>query len=161
MSADDAGGTGTTTDDGGVDIGLKDISPSWLKDNWSFFREFVKNPVGWLAGVIVAWIFDLWEMVLRYVDMVWSTLAEIPDEAVYQPLVGAFGPAGGAIQDTWRDIGTVAVDVAEVAGPAAPIVVVAIWLMPALFAVAVLYFVIGLAETYLPIGGIPGLRRLR
>lgn len=127
-------------------------------------EAFVEDPLGFglerLRPWIVDQIFSLWEMVLVYVESAWSALAAIPRIAIYEPLTAAFGPAGTAIQGVWRDVGDIAVDVSEAAGPFAPIVVVAIWLVPALLGVSAVYFLVGLVSTYLPLKGIPVIRRI-
>ena len=125
----------------------------------SIIPDWIWTPRVWLATVLIGWLFDLWEAILGFIDKMWSVLAGIPQAAIYEPLTSAFAPTGTAIQNLWRDIGTIAVDVSEAAGPFAPIVVVAVWLIPALLAISVLYFLWGFVQTYLPVEGIPVLRR--
>lgn len=121
--------------------------------------DWIYNPRTWLAGVIVGWIFDLWGAVLGYIESVWSILADIPGVAIYEPIATAFGLPGEALQDIWRSIGDIAIDVSEAAGPFAPIVIVAVWLVPAVLGAATVYFLVGFIGTYLPLRAIPGLRR--
>lgn len=135
----------TTTEDGETSTFT---IPSWIY-----------NPKAWFVGVLIGWILDIWGAFLGYVDALWSTIQDIPDVAVYQPISTAFGAPGAAIQDAWREVGTIATDVSEVAGPFAPLVVVGIWLVPMLIAVTTLYFLWGIIETYLPVEGIPVIRR--
>lgn len=122
--------------------------------------DWIFTPRAWLATVLIGWVLDIWEKLLGYIDSVWSFLATIPDIAVYQPIVGAFGPIGFAIQAIWKGIGDIAIDVSEPAGPLAPLVVVAVWIIPMMMAIGGLYVLIGFLGTYLPLRSIPGLRRL-
>lgn len=165
----DGDGSDSTTDSGddygGGRIGLDDDPGDGGSVSWGDITgapsipDWIYNPQAWLAGVLIGWILDLWDAFLGYVDAVWSTLAGIPEAALYEPLVAAFSAPGTAIQDAWREVGTVAMDVSESAGPLAPLVVVGVWLIPMMMAIGGVYFLIGFIGTYLPLRSIPGLRR--
>ncbi|MFW5905851.1 MAG: hypothetical protein ACOCUO_03310 [archaeon] len=130
--------------------------PGWISDP----PKIITDPRAFLATVIVGWIFDLWSQVLGYIESLWSTLAGIPDVAIVQPILTAFGMPGKALQDMWREVGQIAVEVSEPAGVFAPIVLVGVWLIPALIALTLLYMLWGFLETYLPLESIPFVRKL-
>ncbi|UWG47040.1 hypothetical protein HSRCO_0746 [Halanaeroarchaeum sp. HSR-CO] len=142
-------------------MGREDASPLTGGDDDSITissgaMEFLKDPRSWLATVVVGWVLDLWGSILGYVDAGYATLSTIPKVAIYDPITAAFGAPGTAIQDAWIEVGTIAADVAEPAGVFAPIVVVGIWLIPAILGATVLYFLWGVLDTYLPLSALPG-----
>ncbi|APE95425.1 hypothetical protein RH831_08875 [Halodesulfurarchaeum sp. HSR-GB] len=130
--------------------------PGWISDP----PQILTDPRAFLATVVVGWIFDLWSQVLGYIESLWTTLANIPQVAIIEPVLTAFGMPGDALQELWRDIGQMAVEVAEPAGVFAPIVLVGVWLIPALIAITLLYMIWGFLETYLPVDSIPFVRKL-
>ena len=151
---------------------MSDAIPGWIFDLKGLLPltafvgtllSFARDPLGFILDKLRPWIVSqilaMWGAVLSYVDMLWATLADIPRVAIYEPLVAGFAPLGESIQDIWREFGTIANDVAEAAGPFAPIVVVGFWLIPGLLAIGGVYFLAGFLGTYLPLRSLPGLRR--
>jgi hypothetical protein len=140
------------SDDPADSVNLKN-TPDWWEDvikEGGIYR--------YVLLVIVSAILAFWEAVI-------GTFADVMFWLFVYPLRVTWDVLGGATSPLWallewiRGFQSVIESAAASAGLAGPLVALVGWLVPALLIIGILNFILGFAETYLPLSAIPILGR--
>ena len=133
-------------------VNLKNTPDWWedITDAGGLFR--------YVLLVIVSAILAFWDAVI-------GTFADVMFWLFVYPLRVTWDVLGGATSPLWallewaRGFQSVIESAAASAGLAGPLVALVGWLVPALLIIGILNFILGFAETYLPLSAIPILGR--
>lgn len=116
--------------------------------------EFAQNPRGFIWAVVLGGLLSLWEEWLGFLVSIWEYMATVPEVAIVDPLLAA-GSAFNVITETYVALGETITSTAASAGLFAPLAALIGWTVPTLMLSALLWFLVGLVDTYLPLSDLP------